>query len=718
MADLAKAYVQMLPSTQGFGSKLISAIGGDVSSAGSSSGASFGGELISKLKTVVAAAGIGKIISSALGEGAALQQSIGGIETLFKGASDTMIAYADQAYKTTGLSANSYMETVTSFSAALISSLGGDTAKAAEAANTALVDMSDNANKMGTDMQSIQNAYQGFAKQNYTMLDNLKLGYGGTKSEMERLLADATKLSGVEYKIDNLSDVYSAIHVIQTELGITGTTAKEAESTFSGSFASMKAAAQNLMANMTLGRDLGPSLEALAQTVSTFVFGNLLPMLWNMVTSIPQVASGLLSGAWSSISGWLASAPSGAMESMISGLSGGISDFVSRFSAGLTEGLPQIIEGAKTIGNGVIDGIVQTGPMLFQGMADLITTGAQGLLENTPMLLEAGGEIVTNIINGIVEMLPSLLETGWNLITSLITSLGENLPQIIETGFEVVTNIINGILNALPSIFDVAMDIVTNICDTIASTDWVTVGTNILQSIVNGILSLISSVAATAQNIITTLCSKFSSTNWGQLGSNALTGIINGLGSMLGSLIGMAGQLVQGIWNTFTSIDWGSIGSNIINGIISGISGMASALWDSAVNVAKGALDSAKAFLGIKSPSRKFRDEVGAQMSLGTAFGVKDNAGVVTDAVEDMTADALSVSIADLADFNPLAGYAVNINGQNSALSRALEALGSKKTELNISLVLEDGKEIARYTAPFMQKELTELDRLTDLIGV
>jgi pblA len=242
---------------------------------------------------MIAAIGIGKVIkdtlSSSLNEGAALQQSLGGIETLFKGSADIVKGYAKEAYKTTGLSANAYMESVTGFSASLLQSLGGDTGKAAEIANMAMVDMSDNANKMGTSMESIQFAYQGFAKQNYTMLDNLKLGYGGTKEEMQRLLTDAQKLTGVKYDINNLSDVYQAIHAIQENLDITGTTAKEASSTFTGSFASMKAAAQNVLGNMALGEDLTPSLEALKETVKTFVFGNFIPMLKNAVKAIPEV---------------------------------------------------------------------------------------------------------------------------------------------------------------------------------------------------------------------------------------------------------------------------------------------------------------------------------------------------------------------------------------------------------------------------------------------
>ena len=306
--EIAQAYVQLIPSARGITGKIQSILDPEASAAGQSAGQSLGSSLVSVMAKVIAAAGIGKAFSAAISEGAALQQSLGGIETLFKGSADKVKGYANEAYKTTGLSANAYMENVTGFSASLLQSLGGDTNKAAETANMAMIDMSDNANKMGTSMGSIQLAYQGFAKQNYTMLDNLKLGYGGTKQEMERLLNDAQKLTGVKYDINNLSDVYNAIHAIQENLDITGTTAKEAASTFSGSFESMKAAAQNVLGKLALGENILPSLHALLKTTSTFLFDNFLPMVGNIFSGlglvltegISQIASQLFGDAFGS----------------------------------------------------------------------------------------------------------------------------------------------------------------------------------------------------------------------------------------------------------------------------------------------------------------------------------------------------------------------------------------------------------------------------------
>lgn len=301
--ELGQAYVQIMPSAKGISGMIKNAIAPEASAAGQSAGMTIGSSIASIATKVIAAAGIGKAFSAAISEGANLQQSLGGIDTLFKDSAEKVKGYANEAFRTAGLSANAYMENVTGFSASLLQSLGGDTAKAADVANMAMIDMSDNANKMGTSMDRIQDAYQGFAKQNYTMLDNLKLGYGGTKTEMERLLADAEKLTGVKYDINNLADVYQAIHAIQGKLDITGTTAKEAASTFSGSFAAMKASAQNVLGKLALGEDIGPSLQALADTTSTFLFNNFIPMVQNILSGLPGLLGTTLNKVVNSIFG-------------------------------------------------------------------------------------------------------------------------------------------------------------------------------------------------------------------------------------------------------------------------------------------------------------------------------------------------------------------------------------------------------------------------------
>lgn len=362
---LATAYIQLIPSFEGAEGTIKQQLGAETDGAGEAIGES----LASRIKKAILAAGIGKAVVStiktAIGEGAALEQSIGGIETLFKDSADTMTAYAKEAYMTAGLSANEYMEQATSFAAGLIASTGGNTAEAAEVANMALIDMSDNANKMGSDMESLQNAYQGFAKQNYTMLDNLKLGYGGTKEEMARLLEDAEKLSGVHYDIDNLADVYNAIHVIQESLDITGTTSKEAAETFSGSFAAMKAAAQNLMGYMTnknLWMDVLPAVQQLVEAAGTFLFDNAIPMLSNFVLFIPTA------------------------------LSYAIDMIVERIRGAGMEGVKEFLN----------DFIINTETLLFS-VGELVATVAAWIWEHRGEFLEVGKACIQSFVDGIAQ---------------------------------------------------------------------------------------------------------------------------------------------------------------------------------------------------------------------------------------------------------------------------------------------------------------------------
>ena len=309
--ELGKAYVQIIPSAKGISGMIQKELGGEVASAGTSAGQSLGSKMMGALSGVIAAAGIGKAIGASITEGAALQQSIGGVETLFKTSAGKVRAYAEEAYRTTGLSANKYMENVTGFSASLLQSLGGDVSLAADVANRAMVDMSDNANKMGTSMDSIQMAYQGFAKQNYTMLDNLKLGYGGTQQEMKRLIKDAAGYKDIQDELNvsvkdgdmSFGNIINAISVVQKKLDITGTTALEASKTFSGSFEAMKAAAQNVLGKIAIGENILPSLRALLDTTSTFLFNNFLPMLGNIFSGLGVVLSEGISNVVSQVFG-------------------------------------------------------------------------------------------------------------------------------------------------------------------------------------------------------------------------------------------------------------------------------------------------------------------------------------------------------------------------------------------------------------------------------
>lgn len=424
--NLGKAYVQIMPSAKGISGMISKELNGEVTSAGQQAGNS----LMSTIKNAIIAAGIGKLFATSLLEGGKLQQSLGGVETLFKNNAETVKQYANEAYRTTGLSANAYMENVTGFSASLLQSLGGDTAKAAKIANMAMVDMADNSNKMGTSMEMIQNAYQGFAKQNYTMLDNLKLGYGGTKKEMERLLADAQKLTGVKYDINNLADVYEAIHVIQKELDITGTTAKEASTTLQGSFASMKASFLNLLGKLSLGQDIKPSLEALAKTTTTFLVGNFLPMVGNILKGLPTLLTGLLSGIAGQLKGILGEETVKTIQSVLSKISTAISTFLDVLFGKIskTKGIDLmkslgINEKTATIISSTADNIKTAFSNIWEAAKDVVT-----IVSDVAVTLFGldGSESSVNPVAKAFEFMSKILKTVTGWLRTFVRYLKEN----------------------------------------------------------------------------------------------------------------------------------------------------------------------------------------------------------------------------------------------------------------------------------------------------
>ena len=529
--ELAKAYVQIVPSAEGIQGSISRVMGGEASSAGESAGTLLGTKLVGTLKKVIAAAGIGKIISDSLNFGGALQQSIGGIETLFGAGGRSIEEYAQsmgksmdavkdeyaslmqsqqtvfnnaaQAYRTVGLSANEYMEQTTSFAASLLSSVSKDTNVAAQLANMAMVDMADNANKMGTDMASIQNAYQGFAKQNYTMLDNLKLGYGGTQAEMQRLLTDAEKLSGVHYELGNLADMYSAIHIIQTDLDITGTTAKEAATTLTGSFAAMKAAAQNVLGDWSTGADLTAPMQALADTARTFLQGNLLPMIGNVLAGIPQLVYGLVP------------------EVLQTG-----TELVSSLASGFAQGIPAFLSTAL--------------PQLLSFTEELRANAGQ--------FVDAGLNCITQLLNGLIAGLPQLIAYVPDIIINIAGIINDNMPKILAQGVSIIVQLIAGIIQAVPSLLANWKKILQAVLSVISAINWLNIGKNILTSVANGVKSM---------------------------GSSMLTAFKGGFSSALSWIKSLPAQAVK----------WGK---NLIQGFIKGLTGKGNVVSNAATAVTAG----------------------------------------------------------------------------------------------------------------------------------
>lgn len=424
---LGTAYVQIIPSADGIKGSLTNLFSGESENAGKSGGLKF----VGAMKKVIAAAGIGIAVKKALDIGGDLQQSyIGGLETLYGNAAQAARNYADEAYKA-GISMNSYSEQAVSFGAALKSAYGGDVLKAAEAANTAIMDMADNSAKMGTDISSVQAAYQGFAKQNYTMLDNLKLGYGGTKSEMERLLKKANELNAEQgkitnYSIDNLGDVYEAIHVVQEDLGLTGVAAQEASETLSGSFGAMKAAAENFAGNLALGQNVEESMRGLIQTASTFFFNNLLPMIGTLIKSLPgAIATFMKEGIPLLLENIL---------SFVSDIASGVSTFADNITG------EKVTEWAKT-----------TGVEMLKKGGELLLNFVTGLLENIDVLLDALGRIGLEIVTGLgAAIWPKVVEAANGIKERFLTVLHGLWEGVKETA----ANIRDGFMSKVNSIKD------------------------------------------------------------------------------------------------------------------------------------------------------------------------------------------------------------------------------------------------------------------------
>lgn len=479
-----------------------------------------------------AATAVTALVSKSVGAFADYEQLTGGVETLFgaggrsveeyaqsvgKSVSDVQGKYdslmsaqnvvlenANKAYMTAGMSANEYMDTVTGFSASLISSLGGDTNKAADYANSALVDMSDNANKMGTDMESIKNAYQGFAKQNYTMLDNLKLGYGGTQEEMKRLLSDAEKLTGQRYDISSFADITQAIHAIQTQMDITGTTAKEASTTISGSWGSLKAAFQNVLVGLTTGGDMfDQSLDALINTAVTFG-QNIIPAIKGALSGVGYLIEGLAPVIGETIPPLindLAPTLANSAVSLISSLVNGLTQNATQFSeclsniiivavAGISTVVPQLLDAASKIVSNLMQGLTNSMPQIVNGAVTLIEGLVNGLVNNIPLLIMGAVQLVTSLANGLIENLPRIIDAGVNLITGIVSASYSMMPQIIQNGMQLVVNLAVGLVRAIPQLIAALPRITGAIVKGFKSVNWFDLGLQLIKSIWEGIKSI------------------------------------------------------------------------------------------------------------------------------------------------------------------------------------------------------------------------------------
>lgn len=601
-----------------------------------------------------------KLSKDALAGYADYEQYVGGIETLYGENADMMLKYADEAYMATGQSANEYLNNVIGFSASMMQGLDGDTEAAAERSNMAMVDMADNANKMGTSMESLQNAYKGFAKGNFTMLDNLALGYGGTREEMQRLLADAEKLTGKKYDISNFADITEAIHAIQTEYGITGTTAAEASTTISGSLNSVKAAWQNLLTGMG---NTGNSVESLVDSFVSTVQTGISNVITSVKTILPRLTEAIV-----------------LLEQQLLPMIPGI----------INDLLPLVIEGGITLITGLVDGIVSALPAIanaaIQGIMQLI--GAiQTLL---PVILNAGMQILTVLASGLEVNMPQIIQAATDIVFTLVDWILQNLPQIIEVGLQIVVSLAIGIINAIPQLVEKVPEIITAIVDTLINSipAIVEAGFTLLVALVEDMPNIVASIIMMLPNIISAIVQYFKD-NWQTIkdsGYSLLTSLVGrlaevipvcveGLRTLLNDLIstiteffspiaekgeelltnmweGISGwastlyENVKGVWNsvidTMSSIfsldNIKSIGTNLVEGLWNGISDAGQWIRDKISGWCSNVYDWFCGFFGIHSPSTLMA-EMGGFMMEGLTMGLEDEEDAVLRQVKAISND-------------------------------------------------------------------------------
>ena len=678
MATIADAYVQIIPSAEGISGNLSNILNNEADSAGSASGSKFSTAFTSGLKTVATGAavaftavstGIAAVTTESVKSYSEYEQLVGGVETLFGTQGQSLQEYADsigvtaeeakekytsletaqttvmenaaEAYKTAGISANDYMEQATSTAAALVSSLGGDTEAAANLADQAIIDMSDNANKMGTSIESIQNAYSGFAKGNFTMLDNLKLGYGGTKEEMERLLEDAEALSGVEYDISSYADITEAIHVVQEEMGIAGTTAKEATETISGSLQMVSASWTNLLTGMSdENADLDSLISQLVDSVA-IAADNLIPVVETALTGAADVVEAV------------------------------IPEMVDRIPSLVTETLPQLVDSGISIIDSIITGLNENADTIGESAAEILTKLTTSFLNLAPELLESGLVIVENLANGIGSNLDVIIPTVTSVILSITEILISHIDELISAGLTIFLGLIDGIISAtpliiaeipvllnsliteltssatqiaeagitlfsaltenLPTIIDSIVAAIPGIVD--ACVDFFTnggcaqmleAGYTLFVALISNLPAIISAIVSAIPQIVSSIVSAFAGRtgDMKSAGSELMTSVGDGLDSVVDSIKSSITSTVSGWVSGITSTvsSWKDAGSQLLTGLWNGISDKAQWVYNQITGMGSTIINKVKGIFGIASPSKVFA-EIGGYMAEGLGVG-------------------------------------------------------------------------------------------------
>ena len=590
------------------------------------------------------------------------EQLVGGVQTLFKDSAGIVQDYANNAYKAAGMSANEYMDTVTSFTASLIQSLGGDTKAAAELGNTAVQDMSDNANKMGTDIGSIQQTYQSLARGNYAMLDNLKLGYGGTKAEMERLMADAEKLTGEHYTVGDFGDTVKAIHAVQTQMGVTGTTAKEASTTIEGSMNAMKASWQNLLAGMSdSGANMDGLINNLVDSVNTFA-SNIMPRIAPLINGMVTAAVQLLPQAVNMLTSQLLPLITAQVPNIVSGLSQVVQAIVAalpQIMSALTAALPQIVQALLTLLPQLIDAGMQMLTSLIQGITEALPTliamlptiiqqAASVVLANLPLIIQAGVQLLLALVNGIVEALPQLIQMLPGIVMQITDVLLNNLPLLVTAGIQILIALIQGITQAIPQLVAMLPQIVVKIVGTLSA--------HLPEILSTGLQMMVQLAAGIVRGI-----------------GNAVSGARNVVSSIVGALRQAPSMVLD-------------VGTNIVRGLWEGLQNSVGWLREKVRGWVHGIMQDIKGFFGIHSPSRLMRDEVGKYLAEGIGVGFEDEMGNVSkqmiDAMPSSDAFAQSYDLGTVSaaqSASPGYGY----GSQSNLIDALVEALQGVRVVLD-----------------------------------
>ena len=637
--------------------ELVVKISGETSGLQSAMGSAI--SAVGKFSAAAVAAGataVAALTKSAVESYADYEQLVGGVETLFKDSAGIVQEYAANAFQTAGLSANDYMETVTGFSASLLQSVGGDTEEAARIADQAITDMADNANKMGSSMESIQNAYQGFAKQNYTMLDNLKLGYGGTKQEMERLLADAEKLSGVHYDISNLNDVYEAIHVIQGELGITGTTAEEASTTIQGSAAAMKAAWQNMLTGIAdENADFDGLINNLVKSIETFA-QNIIPRVEQALKGIGKLVSGLAPIIVQELPNLISEILPSFIEAVMS--------IVDSIIGIIPELLPVVLEAITEIGMEVINSLSEILPDILQAVIDGVIQVANAISENLPQIVAALTQGLLQLVQVIIDNMPQFLQAALQLFISIQQAIFEAMPIIIAALPQLITGIVDFIVGAIPQLIQAYIQLLSSLVDALPEIIAAIVaalpqiidgiitalleglpliiqcGVQLFIALIQNIGEIISGIAKALPDLIAGIVEAILEhlPEIIECGVQLFIALIANLPTIIVELVKAVPQIIQALLEAFGEgvSKFGEMGVNLVKGLWNGFKSKLDEFFTNAKQWFSNGIAKIKNSLGIHSPSTVFAG-IGKYLVLGLDEGITDNISSASKAMEQMS---------------------------------------------------------------------------------